>query len=210
MSQNHNKAEDILNRIVRNSRANSVTSKIIEFVSNNRGKNTNAVAENIIQFGVSKRNLTTFVGNVEDSTSNLIKEKKIDGLLWESRTAVLNIAESRNIPVHPAIYQTEPHENPQFQRIYAGLNFSLRGADNLTFARECLKWVNCLIEFYSGEPWFEDEAHYTSPHDNSRPNNLSELIESKVSREETQNITPKEKIIYELWQQGFLQTDRFK
>jgi hypothetical protein len=207
VSKSNSGSDEIFNEITKNSAKSSVLYRTSHFFFNNREKDLNIVAQEYVQADGTKRNITIFIGRLEDAIGDLVRKKSIDGLLWKSREAVLKIAECRNIPIDKYVYTIEPHENHECQHIIAGLNFALRGANQMIFTRENLRWANCLVEFYSGKSLFKEENKLKNV-DTTIPKTLDQLQKKMASEANLQQPPSEEKIIFNLWQQGFLQCDR--
>lgn len=187
------KTNRILDRIDKY-HSDHVTGKVANFLIDRRDEDLDFVAEKFAEaFPQSK--ITIFVKTIQTHVGVLIAEDATDSLLMPSKKELFTRAEAENIPIRKMNYKLID----DVEWMGRAQVVDPKGLDKTSYIKECLKWTNCLFEFYSGEPLiqepkFEDFAQEEVMED-SEPKPLER---TQLSKEE-------EAVFYKLWENGYLQ-----
>lgn len=161
----------------------------LEYVIAHRGNDLTDVAEQYINAGMRQENVTILNQFMTSSVGDVIRDRKVDGLLEASQKTLLKMAQDKKLPLNPSV-EHSIIEKGYF--IYENsleypLDIREKGLSKVSKVEACLKWMNCLTEFCCGEPLFKEENQKILNLEQNNPL-LEELVQRlKQETEQTVN-----------------------
>lgn len=180
---------------------------VTELILDNKGKEVDTVAEKYLKSDINKANLRSFSTSLLGKIGREIEEYNIPRLLDRSRDELIQKANDRRIYLSSL---TNNYLGSNEDKWFPNKAVKTEGLSDFSKARNVLRWINCMTEFYFEESLFQEEQRNLNLYPNISDNRtsfreLKQKMQQEVASCSTDERKPEEEQIHqEAEEQKFL------